>query len=135
MKKALQHMAEEIGSRLVMELEDQQPAERSTESSTLDLFFHRLASEVVRQLRAPVPNTAPSDPAIDARLSKLHGRLEKLATHLRDGDEDEVAENGSAFPNLKYGKTKYQNLDSILNYVEKDDDKGGLRLVIMNFND
>ena len=40
------------------------------------------------------------------------------------------------FPNLKYRKPKYKNVESILNYVESnEDDKAGVKLVIMNFND
>lgn len=40
------------------------------------------------------------------------------------------------FPNLKYRKPKYKNVESVLKYVESEkDDKGGVKLVIMNFND
>lgn len=40
------------------------------------------------------------------------------------------------FPNLKYRQPKYQKMDSVLKYVEtEDDDKYGVKLVIMNFND
>lgn len=40
------------------------------------------------------------------------------------------------FPNLKYRKPKYNNMDSVLKYVESDkDDKSGVKLIIMNFND
>ena len=40
------------------------------------------------------------------------------------------------FPNLKYRKPKYKNVESILKYVEDEDGpSGGVKLVIMNFND
>lgn len=39
------------------------------------------------------------------------------------------------FPNLKYRQPKYQKMDSVLKYVENEDDKYGVKLVIMNFND
>lgn len=40
------------------------------------------------------------------------------------------------YPNLKYRKPKYQNVNEMLKYVEGDSGKGdGVRLVIMNFND
>ena len=40
------------------------------------------------------------------------------------------------FPNLKYRKPKYKNVESVLKYVESEkDDTGGVKLVIMNFND
>jgi hypothetical protein len=40
------------------------------------------------------------------------------------------------YPNLKYKKPKYQNVNEMLKYVESDSGKGdGVKLVIMNFND
>ena len=59
-------------------------------------------------------------------------KLEKLSSEL-----DSVSSNkeSTSLPNLKYAKSKYQNVESLLNYVEKGDDQGGLKLVIMNFND
>ena len=36
---------------------------------------------------------------------------------------------------LKYAKSKYQNVESLLNYIETKEDEGGIKLVIMNFND
>ena len=52
-----------------------------------------------------------------------------------DEDDDEASGEGSRFPNLKYAKAKYRNVESILKYVERDEDRGGVKLVIMNFND
>lgn len=52
-----------------------------------------------------------------------------------DGDEDEMGDGKSSFPNLKYAQPKYKNVESILKYIETPDDKGGVKLVIMNFND
>jgi len=40
------------------------------------------------------------------------------------------------YPNLKYRKPKYKNVESILNYVESEGGSGEIiKLVIMNFND
>ncbi|MFH1428028.1 MAG: hypothetical protein ABIG60_05925 [Patescibacteria group bacterium] len=40
------------------------------------------------------------------------------------------------YPNLKYRKPKYKNVESILNYVETEGGSGEkIKLVIMNFND
>lgn len=39
------------------------------------------------------------------------------------------------YPNLKYRKPKYENVGDILKYVESEDDKSAVKLVIMNFND
>ena len=48
-------------------------------------------------------------------------------------EQDDGAE--TSFPNLKYAKSKYKDMESVLKYVEQDQEKGGLKLVIMNFND
>ena len=43
---------------------------------------------------------------------------------------------GTKYPNLKYAKPKYENVESILKYIESPDDKPAIvKLVIMNFND
>ena len=40
------------------------------------------------------------------------------------------------FPNLKYAQPKYSNVSELIKYVESDEpQKGGIRLVIINFND
>ena len=53
-----------------------------------------------------------------------------------DDDDDEIHGSQSQYPNLKYKKPKYQNVESILRYVEGDEkSSGGVRLVFMNFND
>lgn len=39
------------------------------------------------------------------------------------------------YPNLKYRKPKYKNMESVLKYIESDEGNGGVKLVIMNFND
>ena len=41
-----------------------------------------------------------------------------------------------SFPNLKYAQPKYSNVSELLKYVESDKpQEGGVKLVIMNFND
>ena len=40
------------------------------------------------------------------------------------------------YPNLKYRKPKYNNVNEVLKYVESEGGNGeGIKLVIMNFND
>ena len=136
MIKALQDVAEDISQSMVREIEGDQDIERATPVSIVDLLLQQLAGELVRQLQETGLNKGQSGEELDARLQKVMKRLEKLAVSLRDDDdEDEVGENGRSFPNLKYAKPKYQNVESILRYVDKVEDKGGVKLVIMNFND
>lgn len=40
------------------------------------------------------------------------------------------------FPNLKYAKSKYSNVSGFMKYIESDKpQEGGVKLIIMNFND
>jgi hypothetical protein len=73
-------------------------------------------------------------------LAKAEKKLEKLNKKLlgekqNDNDEDEVKNTDSSFPNLKYARPKYKNVDSVLKYIEGQEEGKGVKLVIMNFND
>ena len=39
------------------------------------------------------------------------------------------------FPNLKYAEPKYKNIESLMKFVESKGEAGGVKLIIMNFND
>ncbi len=134
-KKPLQRMAEEISQSLLVELEQDQSVERSPSVNILDHLVKRLADEVVSQLGKAGSGNGSSDEQLEARLQKMERRLEKMAVSAGDGDEAKTAETGNRLPNLKYAKPKYKNVESMLKYIESDDDKGGVKLVIMNFND
>ncbi len=135
MRKAVQGVVQEITHSLVLEMESHQLVEGSASASITDLLLQQLAKEVVRQLREANVGNGLSEEDFEAKLQKAEGKLEKLGITGQDDDEDEVAGTGSSFPNLKYAKPKYKNVESILKYVERDEDKGGVKLVIMNFND
>lgn len=137
MNKALQGVVREITHNLVLEIEDQQYVERSASVSIIDLLLQQLVKEVVGQLKEANAGEGLSDEDVEAKLEKVERKLAKVGITGQDDDEDEdeVAGTGSSFPNLKYAKPKYKNIESILKYVERDEDKGGVKLVIMNFND
>lgn len=134
-KKPLQRMAEEISQSLLVEMEQDQGVERSPSVNILDHLVKRLADEVVSQLGKAGSGNGLSDEHLEARLQKVERRLEKLANGAGDGDEAKTAETGNNLPNLKYAKPKYKNIESMLKYIESDDEKSGVKLVIMNFND
>lgn len=135
LKKALQDMAQEISHGLLLEIAGHQGVERSSSVRIHDLLLPLLAQEVVRQLEKADPSKGLSDEDLEARLQKVERKLEKLAISAGDDDEAKMAGTGSSLPNLKYAKPKYKNVESILKYVDTDQDKGGVKLVIMNFND
>lgn len=147
LKKALQGIAQEISQGLRLEMGRHQVAERSTSVSLLDLLLQELVKEVAGQMRNGSQGNGLSDEDLEARSQKVEKKLEKVEKKLKkkleklsnravdDDDDDEAHIAGSSFPNLKYAKPKYKNVESILKYIETDEDKGGLKLVIMNFND
>ena len=134
MNKAVQTIAEEISHKLTLEMNGGLIEDRPTATTLLDLLLQRLATEVARQLRAMSSSQDSFDDNLEAKLAKAEG---KLARQLLDqaGVDGGLTEATSDFPNLKYAKPKYKNVESILKYVERDEDKGGVKLVIMNFND
>lgn len=79
-------------------------------------------------------------------LDKTKNKIDNIETReLKDLDEDmtikellELEKRGIkvVFPNLKYNKPKYSNVSELIKYVESDKpQEGGIRLIIMNFND
>ncbi len=128
MKQGLQDVAHDIARGLVL-------VEKSASVSIIDLLLQQLVGEVVRQLKEANSGKGLSDEDVEAKLQKVERKLEKRGITGQDDDEDEVTGTGNSFPNLKYAKPKYKNIESIFKYVERDEDKGGVKLVIMNFND
>jgi len=79
--------------------------------------------------KGPSMEAGAMDTGIQARMRALETQIEALAKRITDGGKR------TNLPNLKYAKPKYQNVESLLNYIESKDDEGGVKLVIMNFND
>ena len=131
MRRALKSIAQEISHSLVHEAEAGHLGEESTSSVMVDALTERLVAEVARELGTR-PKTPSADDRLAARLTRLEARLNKLTG--ADHDDDD-ARGRSSLPNLKYAEPKYKDVQSVLKYIESDEDKGGLKLVIMNFND
>lgn len=81
---------------------------------------------------------------VQAALNKAEDKIGRALNASVDSDGDDDDDNDevnskSMFPNLKYRKPKYQNVESVLKYVESKKEKGesggDVRIVIMNFND
>lgn len=135
MRRALHGLVQEITHGLIGEMENHRHVENSTSATITDLLLQQMAKEVAAQLKDRSSAKDLSDEYVEAKLQKAEQKLQKLAITDQDDDEDETAGTGRSFPNLKYAKPKYENIESILKYVESDDEKGGVKLIIMNFND
>lgn len=135
MRKTLLDVAQEITQGILLEMRNHNGVEGSAQPSMIDILLQQLVKEVVKQLKEASLSNGLCDEDLEAKLQKAERKLEKLAIGDQDEDEDEVAGSASSYPNLKYARPKYKNIESILKYVERDEDKGGVKLVIMNFND
>ena len=82
--------------------------------------------------KGPSMEAEVMDSGIQARMRALETQVESLVKRITEAFQ---GGKGTNLPNLKYAKPKYQNVESLLNYIESKDDEGGVKLVIMNFND
>ena len=114
LKKTLRAAAHDITRSLVGELGDRIVTD-SRQTVDVEALLQRLAQEVADQLvaRGMTRQSLPES----------------------SSDEDDEARPGDRLPNLKYAGPKYKDVESVLKYIEQEDDKGGVKLVIMNFND
>ena len=121
MNRALEGAAREISRSLARELGTRHVSELS-EAPTLDVFVRRIVEEVVARDG-------------NASRAEIARGAAGLNVHSPDDDDDDDRHARSRLPNLKYAKPKYKDVESVLKYIEADQDSGGVKLVIMNFND
>ena len=69
----------------------------------------------------PGVDRIPLDDLDDADLATIE-KLEKKGVRI-------------IYPNLKYAKAKYENVQEVMKYIESDGSGDGIKIVIMNFND
>jgi len=108
---------QEIVDNVMSEIQN---AQENNGDSLFSLLIKEIQEAVVRQLEENGELSAEKKEKIEKKLKKAADRLGKV---------------GTAYPNLKYRKPKYNGMDSVLKYIESEDEKGGLKLIIMNFND
>lgn len=135
MNKALQRVTDEIANTLVQEMASPQAPANPVSGGVVDLLVQQLGEDVLRRLDGTSRRARPADEGIEGRLRRMERTLNRLVSSGGDADEDEAGNSTTSFPNLKYAKPKYQGVESLLNYMEKGGGEGGLKLVIMNFND
>ena len=137
-KTALRGVAREISHGLVREMADRAEIKKSPGQDILEALLKKLVHEVVDQLEVDSVESRHADD-VEARLQIIETKLQALTSadidEDSDGDDDETDGQGSSLPNLKYAKPKYKDVESVLKYIESEGDQGGLKLVIMNFND
>ena len=132
MNKALQGVADQIADTLVYEIVGDRQAARPPYQDMVDRLARMMGEEVAAWMERINADTGTEVKVVLDRLQEVEKKLENLSSEL---DSVSAREGSSSLPNLKYAKSKYHNVESLLNYVERGEDQGGLKLVIMNFND
>ena len=132
MNKALQGVADQIAGTLVYEIVGDRQVARPPYQDMVDRLARMMGEEVASWMEGINAHTGTEVKVVLDRLQEVEKKLEKLSSELDSVPAKEVS---SSLPNLKYAKSKYHNVESLLNYVERGEDQGGLKLVIMNFND
>ncbi len=134
-EKLVRLIAGDIAHDLVKEVERPSVPARPRSATIVDLLLHELADKVAMLLGDFTTAGTVRNMRVEEALQKAEGKAGKAAVTAPDDDEDETRVAGSSLPNLKYARPKYNNVESILKYVEAEDDGRGLKLIIMNFND
>ena len=145
MQSKMKGLADEIADRLIQELQNRATEESPNEESpneegpSQEMANYPVDNEPQEENRPPPAvfqemsiKAGPVDTGIQARIGALETRMEALAKSITRSSR---GGGGTNLSNLKYAKPKYQNVESLLNYIESKDDEGGVKLVIMNFND
>ena len=95
-----------------------------------DLVVDEIAQELVSQQANVKTSTNSEQQIVLQRLQQVESALEKIATRIRSAPGEH--EDGS---DLGGEGSKYQNVETMLKYVDGSGAEGGVKLVIMNFND
>ena len=135
-RNALHSLVEEIADGLVQGIRNRSSEDVSGKAEAADEIASIVAKEIALEVTQRLPMQASGSPTANHhdqdRLTALENRLEKLAAATGQSSKSDP---DNSLPNLKYAKSKYKNVESLLNYIETKEAEGGIKLVIMNFND
>ena len=130
LRNVMRVLADDIARGVVEEWQRRKAVPVPPATNARDMLIQRLTQESESQLDMVQTGTFPEQQVLVLRLQRLERTLEKLAARIRSmPTETEVGSDSS-----KDG-SKYQNVDSLLKYVDGSGAEGGVKLVIMNFND
>ena len=132
MKKGLRVLADDIAIGLAQELRGQRERTKPSRPSIADSLVERVANEVLERLNGGQTSTYFGDDSSLERLEGVEEKLERLTAGFRGPILERLAGDESA---LDGEGVKYQNVESLIKYMESSENGGGIRLVIMNFND
>ncbi len=126
----LRDLADDIAIGLVKEWRRSKAAPASPAPKVHDMLVEQVAQELVRRQDSARSSTSPERQTLLQRLEQVESTLGKIASRIRSGQGE--YEDGS---DCDGDSSKYQNVESFLKYVDSPGSEGGVKLVIMNFND
>ena len=132
LKTTMQALAEDIALGLVREIRSHQITAQPRAPKAIDQFVDQVAQEVVGRLDNGDLAVPANAQRLLQRLEQVESKLEKLTSGIRSAFEEGTV---TQTPALVGEGAKYQNVESLLKYIETPDGEGGVKLVIMNFND
>ena len=123
-------LADEIALGLLKEWQTPKVDPVSPALKIRDLTVDQIAGEPVIQQEDPQTSTFSERQFLLRRLQQVENTLEKLASRIQSGQGEYEAGSDPG----REG-SKYQNVETMLKYVDGSGPEGGVKLVIMNFND
>ena len=132
MKRPMQLLADDIALGLAQELSSQRAVAERPRSKFFDLIVEEVTQEVVNALGSGDLLSRNADEGRALRLREVDNKLEAIVAKIRSATQREIIDGSS---DSSEEGSKYQNIESLIKYVESSDGGGGVKLVIMNFND
>ena len=123
-------LADDIALGLLKEWQQRKAVPVPPALRARDTSIDQIAEESVTQQENVQTSTISEREILLRRLQQVESTLEKLATRIRSkqGESAVGSDNGGE-------GSKYQNVETMLKYVDGSGAEGGVKLVIMNFND
>ena len=122
MKKGLQVLADDIAIGLAQELKGQRQRTRANRQSIAASLVDRVADEVLERINGGQAKPYLGDESPLERLEHVEEKLERLTSGIRGPLLERLTGDESA---LDGEGAKYQNVDSLIKYMESSEDGGG----------
>jgi len=123
-------LADEIALGLLKEWQTPKVDPVSPALKIRDLSVDQIVREPVIQQEDAQTSTFSERQFLLRRLQQVENTLEKLASRIQSGQGGNEAGSDPGGEG-----SKYQNVETMLKYVDSSGAEGGVKLVIMNFND
>ncbi len=130
MKNVMRVLADDIALGLVEQLRRRKAVSVPPPPRARAMCVDEAAEELDRRQDIVQTSAISEQQVLLRRLQRVERTLEKLAARIRSGPTETGVESNSGEEG-----SKYQNVDTLLKYVDGSGAEGGVKLVIMNFND